>query len=608
MKKIEEKEPQSTWFRLVLLETMLFEPYYPLSVEKDKKGNDVPSNKYSRLRVPLNGYSKGVGDRFLDSLFATNFYTKGYVKRLRKCYDKVVFEMKEVLKVVIIGGAITAGVAIISVATVGMLAPAIAVALVGTNFAGLSGAALTSACLAYLGGGAIAAGGLGMAGGTAAIVGGGAIFGIGVGAGVGSAVGAIGLIGKQNTILQSAKLLVSIREIFLNDEHDIEFSNSVYEQYVQSIMDIEKGLVDLRLQADVANGKEKKDLKRKIKNAEESVEAMKLARKNLVRFLSSFEEGLAQTDEEEYIEIPYCTKCNAILSEQLGFDDNDGTWMCLECGQLLYGNELENTDEVFEGVIWYCDKCDAVLNKQSGFDDSLGVWVCEECGHSNEISEHDIFNIDVDVQAIKDMKDYISMDITFDNDVTIAISETWETADSLPEDPPGTKSFCKVTENSKCVIIAYPISTQDIMPIDNPQAVINGIREVLGDNQAIIEVKSVFGKTSGFIYSIVKSLMQPHGVQYILTLDLLTENRAVHIQGFFTEVGITGLRDNSVYTIERRNGNVSDNFKGWLKDPYDDSNNREFAMNLSEYEKYDDLFPQHPLSVARTFIRVLRIL
>ena len=293
MQRIEECEPQNIWFRLVLLEAMLFEPYFPLGVEKGKKGIDVPSKKYSGLKVSLCGYSKGVGDGFLDSLFIKNYYTRGYVKRLRKCYDKVVFEMKEVLKGILVGGAITAGIAIITIATAGALAPAIAVALVGSNFAGLGGAALTSACLAYIGGGAIAAGGLGMAGGTAVIVGGGAILGIGVGAGVGSGVGAVGLLGKQNTILQSAKLLVSVREIFLNDEHDTVYSNSVYEQYVQSIMDIEKGLVELRLRADVADSKEKKELKRKIKNAEESVDAMKLARKNWRRFMSSFEEGLA---------------------------------------------------------------------------------------------------------------------------------------------------------------------------------------------------------------------------------------------------------------------------------------------------------------------------
>ena len=295
IKKIEQNEPKKTWFRLVLLEAMLFEPYYTLGFEQDKKGNSIPSKKYHSLQIPTCGYSKNSGDAFLDSYFDGDYYHKGYIKRLRKCYEKVVFEMKEVFKGLLIGGAITAGIAIVTIATAGALAGPIAVALVGSNFAGLSGAALTSACLAYLGGGAIAAGGAGMLGGTAVIVGGGAALGIGAGLGVGGAVGAAGLIGKQNTILQSAKLLVSVREIFLNDEHDTEYSDTVYEQYVQSIKDIENGLTELRLKADVANGKEKKELKRQIKNAEESVEAMKIARKNLLKFKSSFKDGLAKS-------------------------------------------------------------------------------------------------------------------------------------------------------------------------------------------------------------------------------------------------------------------------------------------------------------------------
>ena len=295
IKKIEQNEPKKTWFRLVLLEAMLFEPYYTLGFEQDKKGNSIPSKKYHSLQIPTCGYSKNSGDAFLDSYFDGDYYHKGYIKRLRKCYEKVVFEMKEVFKGLLIGGAITAGIAIVTIATAGALAGPIAVALVGSNFAGLSGAALTSACLAYLGGGAIAAGGAGMLGGTAVIVGGGAALGIGAGLGVGGAVGAAGLIGKQNTILQSAKLLVSVREIFLNDEHDTEYSDTIYEQYVQSIKDIENGLTELRLKADVANGKEKKELKRQIKNAEESVEAMKIARKNLLKFKSSFKDGLAKS-------------------------------------------------------------------------------------------------------------------------------------------------------------------------------------------------------------------------------------------------------------------------------------------------------------------------
>ena len=283
--------PELPWFRLVLLEAMLFEPYYPLSTEIDKKGNEVPSTKYKELHLPLFGYSKSDGDKFLDGFFNESFYQKGYIARLRKCHDKVLRELSEVLKTAIKSISITAGVAIIAIATAGAFAPAIAVSLVGSNFAGLSGAALTSACLAYLGGGAIAAGGLGMAGGTMAIVGGGAVLGLGVGAGVGGAVGAAGIIGKKDTILQSAKLMVSVREIFLNDEHDMEYSNTVYEQYVQNITDIEKGLVELRLKADVADKDEKKQLKKQIKNTEEAVQAMKIAMKSMNKFNSSFALG-----------------------------------------------------------------------------------------------------------------------------------------------------------------------------------------------------------------------------------------------------------------------------------------------------------------------------
>lgn len=290
--RISENNPNEPWYRLILLEAMLFEPYYPLGMEKDKKGNDVPCKKYKNLNNPINSFKKTEGDNFINQQFTGKYCEPGYVKRLRKSYNKRLNELNEVLKTVITSLSITAIIAIVTVATAGAFAGPIAVALVGSNFAGLSGAALTSACLSYLGGGAIAAGGAGMLGGTIAIVGGGAALGIGVGAGVGGAISSVGLMGKKNTIMQSAKLLTSVREIFLNDEHDVEFSNSVYEQYLQNITEIEKGLVELRLKKDVAKGKEKKVIAETIKKAEQSIEAMKVARKSMLKYNSSFAEGL----------------------------------------------------------------------------------------------------------------------------------------------------------------------------------------------------------------------------------------------------------------------------------------------------------------------------
>lgn len=291
LKQVRANEPTKPWLRLVLLESMLFEPYYPLSIEKDKKGNDIPSKKYDTLKGPLAGYRKSDGDSFLDTFFPDEFCLNGYVKRLRKCYDKVTRDMNEVLKTVIKSLSIAALVGLGTLFAAGAFAPAIATALVGSQFAGLSGAALTNACLAYLGGGAVAAGGLGITGGTATIVGGGAILGLGVGAGIGGAVGIAGIMGKKETIQQSAKLIVSVKEIYLNDEHDLEYSNTVYEQYTNKIAEIEKGIFKLKSMAEKADGDEKKKLSQEIKNAEESVEAMRIAKKNLERFMSSFSIG-----------------------------------------------------------------------------------------------------------------------------------------------------------------------------------------------------------------------------------------------------------------------------------------------------------------------------
>ena len=78
----------------------------------------------------------------------------------------------------------------------------------------------------------------------------------------------------------------------MNDERDIEYSNTVYEKYVQNIADIEKGLIELKLKANVADNKQKKKLKAEIKSAEDTVKAMKIAMKSMNKFISSYETGV----------------------------------------------------------------------------------------------------------------------------------------------------------------------------------------------------------------------------------------------------------------------------------------------------------------------------
>lgn len=292
IKKIISLDYSDVWYRLVLLEAMLFEPYYTLSFEKDKKGKMIPSKKYQKLSMKLNGYDKKSGDQFLQETFAGSFVEAGYIQRLRETYNKVFNELSEVKKTFLEGMVLSLGATLIVVATAGALAPTIAIALVGSGFTGLTGSALTSACLAYLGGGAVAVGGFGMAGGTVAIVGGSAILGAGIGVGVGGTYSASKLVGKANTIRQSAKLITSMREIFLNDEKDIEYSMTVYEQYVENIKQLEKNLTDLKLKANVATKEEKKELTRQIKNLEESIHVMNVAMKSMNKYNSSFSDGM----------------------------------------------------------------------------------------------------------------------------------------------------------------------------------------------------------------------------------------------------------------------------------------------------------------------------
>ena len=77
----------------------------------------------------------------------------------------------------------------------------------------------------------------------------------------------------------------------VNDEHDTTFANSVYEAYVQKSIEIEKTLARLNYEASIADKEHKKAIEEEIKITKETVATMKLAREDMRKFISSFEEG-----------------------------------------------------------------------------------------------------------------------------------------------------------------------------------------------------------------------------------------------------------------------------------------------------------------------------
>lgn len=285
--KIIKLNPTKPWFRLVLFEAMLFEPYYPLRVIKDQDGKYSLSKEFCSLDKFFNKYNKDRAHKFLNKEFTGIYCKENYIDHLNKAYNKQVKLINKDFKFDIKTVSIAAVIATITVFTAGIFTGPIAVALVGSNFAGLSGAAITSASLAYLGGGAVALGGLGMAGGSIAIIGGGASLGLGLGAGLGKTISVLEN-SSRNSLINEAKLLTSFKEIFLNDERDLEFCEEVLETYTQNIFDLEKYLIKLKLDMDTLKGKDKKENQVLIKNAEDMLKLMKASRNTMIKIIDEF--------------------------------------------------------------------------------------------------------------------------------------------------------------------------------------------------------------------------------------------------------------------------------------------------------------------------------
>lgn len=285
LEKLEEsiikQNPTKPWFRLVLLEAMIFEPYFPLKVNKDSEGNISIPDDYKILSKLRYRYKKEKAYQFLNEEFTGMYVDKDYVNRLVKTYNKNLIQIGIYPNLDPRALSITALMTAISVMTAGLATGPIAIALVGSNFAGLSGAALTSACLPYLGGGAISVGGAGMVGGSIAIIGSGGLLGFGFGAGLASSLYSHEIQSNQ-TFLEAAKFLTTIKEIFIDDEKDLEFTTMIFKFYTDNIINIEKYLVDLRINLDTDDNEQKQINKIKIKNSEKNLAIMKKVRKKMI--------------------------------------------------------------------------------------------------------------------------------------------------------------------------------------------------------------------------------------------------------------------------------------------------------------------------------------
>lgn len=242
---------------LIVLEAMLFEPYYAIFEDDNDKKLKKLKNKSKYL---LENYTQ------LQDLISAK-----EIEKIKKVYRKSVSKIAGADKGMIVGAIGTAAVMIASGVLAFSFAPVIAVALVGNGAAGLSGAALISHCLAVLGGGSLAAGGFGMAGGTAIITGGGALLGMVSGTGM-SAATTVYLLSQEGYVLNECSRLLTYCKVVLKERlHDEKSIIDIYTKLESQIDTIKNSITEFENNLQSEDKKEQKENKNKIKVAKNSL-------------------------------------------------------------------------------------------------------------------------------------------------------------------------------------------------------------------------------------------------------------------------------------------------------------------------------------------------
>lgn len=177
-------------------------------------------------------------------------------------------------------------------------------------------------------------------------------------------------------------------------------------------------------------------------------------------------------------------------------------------------------------------------------------------------------------------------------------------------------AFQKFTSNCNAIVDFAKLEEDKCLP-SNEKDLIDGIHYYLGEDQGLIEVGTGYTKKGyRYVYSIVKNLnREVRGVIYFLRLQLFFEEMqsdkfdAIDVAGEFTEINTTGMRDSIGLDFARRaeliDFSKENIFEGWNEDPYDPEYRKGALMNLSERAGLDGIFPDHPLSQCREFLKAV---
>ena len=262
MEEISNNVEDRSWIDLLVLELSRFTPYYQLGPGENKS--------YKKLKVKTDY----LGDVFCKG---QNYIGSTDVKAIQKAYTYAIGTITGNRKKVAAAAVATLAVTTATAGGALFFAPEIAALIAGDAVVGLSGAALTSASLAFIGGGSLAVGGMGMAGGTAILTGGGALLGL-AGSGVTTAATVAAQSSESFVQSECSKLLAFCSGIAVK-------KYGRYDIVVLAQQGMQKCAEELRTEIEELSNKENKPDRKLISQMKKSLKCMERCEKALEKLL-----------------------------------------------------------------------------------------------------------------------------------------------------------------------------------------------------------------------------------------------------------------------------------------------------------------------------------
>lgn len=144
--------------------------------------------------------------------------------------------------------------------------------------------------------------------------------------------------------------------------------------------------------------------------------------------------------------------------------------------------------------------------------------------------------------------------------------------------------------------------TPDIDKPENIENIRNQRRKDLKEiNGGIIRMDKLEIKGVPIVETFLKMPNEPTGMNYIYSITIPFKDRSYVIKLLAQEAGTTGMREAVLASqiAKEKNIDLPELMKSWNNDLYLTDYKHGNSPNLAEDEKYDEMFPFHPLSLLR---------